>query len=224
VNPLLAGAGVVMLASVVALVAWLAALPGGVRRLVAAAACSLLAWVLMPVALETGLRDLAGWLAAPDRARDLAALGTIDGMATAGLATRALWGVGGPRERRLLDTLPPLGAPVAVFGSCLVVAYLVDTVDYGVLRMVVAAILGPAVLVLSGSVRVSITRPEGRLQLRLAAALLQVAAAAVLAGLVTVSPGGTAAALDGIALAAVLIAALLIAGGGMAWERRRSRT
>lgn len=222
-NPLLAGAGAVTLASLLALVAWLAAMSGGVRRLLAAAACSVLAWALMPVALETGLRDLAGWLAAPDRARDLAALATIDGMATAALAGRALWDAGGPRERRLLDAWPPLGLPLAVFGSCLLAAYLVDTVDYGLLRTIVAATLGPALLAVAGIVRVSIARPAGRLELRLAAALLQVAAAAVLASLVTASPGGTAPAPDATALAAVLVATVLIAGGGMAWERRRSR-
>jgi hypothetical protein len=105
----------------------------------------------------------------------------------------------------------------------MVAAYLVDTVDYGVLRMMVAAALGPAVLAVAAIVRVSITRPAGRLEFRLAGALLQVAAAAVLAGLATASPGGTAPAPDGIALAAILVGAALIAGGGMAWERRRSR-
>jgi hypothetical protein len=223
VSALLAAAGAVALLTALGLLAWLATLPGRVPRLAAIGAVALMAWLLMPLAVETGLRDLARWLDEGDRVGNLAALGTLDGMVVAALAGRSLLGAGGPREQWLLRVLPPLGTPLAVFGLCVLAAYLIDAIAFDTLRVIVALACVPALLALTGLLCTVLPAPAARLELRLAAALLQIAATAVLAGFATAAPGGAAQAVDGAALAAVLVAAVLVGAAGFAWERRRAR-
>jgi hypothetical protein len=223
VSALLAAAGTVALLTALGLVAWLATLPSRVPRLAAIGAVALMAWLLMPLAIETGLRDLARWLGEGDRVGNLAALGTLDGMVVAALAGRGLLGAGGRREQWLLRVLPPLATPLAVFGLCVLVAYLVNAVAFDALPGIIALACVPALLALTVLLRSVLPEAAARLELRLAAALLQVVAAAVLAGFATAAPGGAAQAVDGVALAAVLVAAVLVGAAGFAWERRGSR-
>jgi hypothetical protein len=214
-----------LLASLAALslLAWAAALPGAPARLVAASLLALLTWLLLPLALETGLRDLTLWLGEAERARDLAALATLDAMAGGALTVRALWGTASGREQALLRWSPPLTAPLAVFGACVIAAQSADTLAFGTLRVRVAAGVLAATFAGATLLAMATRAPAARLELRLAGALPMLPVAAWLAALASAPPGGTAPPLDLVALAAIAAGGLLVAAAGFVRERRRSR-
>jgi hypothetical protein len=223
VNTLLAaGTGVASLAAL-ALVAWVAALPFRAARLTAAAAVALLAWLLLPLATETGLRDLARWLGEQGRARDLAALAMLDGMAGVALTVRGLWGTAGPRERALLRWMPPLTTPLAVFALCVIATQSVDALDFGTLRLLVAGASLAAVFALGALLAAAMPALAARIELRLVIALATALAAAWLAALASSPPAGTAPTVDVVALGTLLAGALLIVIAGFLREHWRSR-
>ncbi len=222
-NALLAASGALSLLAALGLAAWVAALPSWAARLAAAAAVALLAWLLLPLATETGLRDLARWLGEQQRARDLAALATLDGMAGIALAVRGLWGTAGPRERALLRWMPPLTTPLAVFTLCVVATQSVDALDFGTLRILVSGASLAAAFALGALLAAAMPALAARLELRLVGALATVLASAWLAALASSPPAGTAPTVDVVALGTLLAGALLIVIAGFLREHRRSR-
>lgn len=222
-NAPLTAAVVLSLLAALGLAAWIAALPSLIAQLAAAATFALLAWLLLPLATETGLRDLTRWLGDPERARDLAAFATLDGMAGIALTVRGLWGTAGPRERALLRWMPPLTTPLVVFALCVMATQSVDALAFDSLRIVVTAASLAVVISLGTLLAVAAPSPAARLELRLAGALLMVIVAAWLAALASSPPAGTAPTLDLVALGALVVGALLVAAAGFARERRRSR-
>jgi hypothetical protein len=216
-------AATVALLAALALLAWMAALPGWRSRLAAAAGFGLAVWPLMPIAIDTGLRDMEGALEAGGWARAVATLATLDAMVVATLATRRLWGESGRREQWLLQALPPAGTPIAAFGLCLLAAQSSDTLDFATLRTAVAVACVPALAALAALFGSAVPGANARLELRLVTALLLLVAAAVLAGFATAAPGVSAPSFDGAALGAIIATAAVVGAAGFAWERRRSR-
>jgi len=223
VNAQLAAATALSSLAALALVAWVAALPSSILRLGAAASVALLGWLLLPLATETGLRDLARWLGEAGRARDLAAFATLDGMLGAALAVRSLWGTAGRREQALLRWLPPLTMPVAVFALCVFASQSDHAVGFDALRVLVAAGCLAMVFALGAMLAVAMPALAARLELRLASALLTLPVAAWLAALASAPPAGTAPTVDLVALGTLLAGALLVVAAGFLRERWRSR-
>jgi len=219
VNAQLAAAVALSSLASLALVAWVAALPTTTARLVAAAMVALLAWLLLPLAFEIGLRDLTRWLDEQERARDLAAFATLDGMAGVALTVRSLWGTASRREQALLRWLPPLTAPLAVFALCVVATQSVDTLAFGALRVLVTAASLPLVFGFGALLAATMPALAARLELRLAGALVMLLVAAALA---SAPPAGTAPTVDLVALGSLIVGALLVAAAGFVRERRRS--
>lgn len=222
-NALLAAAAALSALAALSVVAWVASLPSVLARLVAAAAVALLGWLLLPLATETGLRDLTRWLGEPERARDLAAFATLDGMAGIALTVRGLWGTARPREEALLRWMPPLTTPLAVFAPCVLAAQSVDTLAFGTLRILVTAASLAVVLALGALLAAAMPARAARLELRLAGALLMLLVAAWLAALASAPPAGTAPTVDVVALGSLVVGGLLVAAAGFVRERRRSR-
>jgi hypothetical protein len=223
VNALLTAAVALSLLATLGLAAWTSALPSMAARLAAAATVALLAWLLLPLATETGLRDLARWLGEQERARDLAAFATLDGMVGVALTVRGLWGTAGPRERALFRWMPPLTTPLAVFALCVVATQSVDTLGFGTLRILVAGACLAAVFALGALLAAAMPALAARLELRLVGALATVLAAAGLAALASSPPAGTAPTVDVVALGSLVVGALLVVAAGFVRERRRSR-
>lgn len=222
-NALLAVAAALSAVAALTMLAWVAALPSMLARSVVAAAVALLAWMLLPLATETGLRDLTSWLGEPKRARDLAAFAMLDGMAGIALTVRGLWGTARPREESLLRWVPPLTTPLAVFASCVLAAQSVDTLAFGTLRILVTSASLAVVLALGALLAAAMPARAARLEMRLAGASLMVLVAAWLAALASASPSGTAPPVDLVALGSLVVGALLVAAAGFVRERKRSR-
>lgn len=206
-----------------ALVAWVAALPSSMLRLGAATSVALLGWLLLPLATETGLRDIARWLGESERSRDLAALATLDAMLVLALAVRSLWGNAGRIEQALLRWLPPLTTPLAVFALCVFASQSDHGFDFGSLRVLVAAACLAMVFALSALLAVPMPALAARLELRVVCALLMLGVAAWLAALASAPPAGNAPTVDLVALGTLVAGALLVIFAGFLREHWRSR-
>lgn len=213
-NALLAAATALSSIAALALMAWSATLPSWRTRLGASASIALLAWLLWPLAVETGLRDLARWLGEFERARELAALATLDGMLGLALTGRALWGTASQAEQALLRWLPPLTTPCAVFAFCVFVSQSDYAIDFGVLRSLVATVSLALLLIVGALIAAAMTARTARLELRLAASLLILAVAGWLAAIPRTPPTGVALSVDVVALGLLLCGALLILFAG----------
>jgi hypothetical protein len=222
-NTLLAAAAALSALAALAVVAWFATQPSVMARLVAAGAIALLAWLLLPVATETGLRDLGRWLGESERTRDLAAFATLDGMAGIALTVRSLLGTAGRREQMLQRWMPPLTTPLALFALCVLVTQSVDTLAFGTLRILVTVASLAVVLAVGALLAAAMPARAARLELRLVVALLMLLVAGWLGALASAPPGGTAPAVDIVALGSLVVGGLLVAAAGFVRERWRSR-
>ncbi len=222
-SALLTASMAVAAAAGLALLAWLVTLPGWRQRLYVSAALALLVWWLVPLAVETGWRDLERWLARDDHARGLAALATLDSMAMLWLRSRQLWQSGGERWHRLATWWPPLTAPLAAFAFCAAVVQAIEGLAFDTLRVALAAASAPLLLGATAALTFAVPDRFARLELVLLGAVLLLLAGAVLAIAAAPQREGGTAAVDFGALAGILTAAVLVAVAGYVRAGRKRR-